>query len=173
MLPVLQSLFVILVAFVVQAAIVPHISIMGAKPNLILIIAALYGIMHGPSTGALVGLIGGLFCDLLAGAYVGLGVLSKSIVGFFAGLVQRTIFVENIILPMAAIFVATGISEFVYVSFLFLIGETVPLKLLIMRIILPTAMYNAAVTPFVYAAIRRFMVIRQETPAVRIAGKYD
>jgi rod shape-determining protein MreD len=146
---------------------------MGAKPNVLLIIAALYGIMHGPSAGALAGFTGGLLCDLLSGVYVGLGLLSKALVGFFAGLVQRAIFVENIILPMAAIFVATGISELVYVVFLFLLGETVPLKLLVLNIILPTAIYNALLTPFVYAAVRRFMVPKQDTPAVRIAEKYN
>jgi len=172
-LPVLQSLLVVVTAFIFQAAVVPHISIMGAKPNVILIVAALYGIMHGPSAGALAGFTGGLLCDLLSGVYVGLGLLSKSLVGFFAGLVQRAIFVENIILPMAAIFVATGISELVYVVFLFLLGETVPLKLLIINIILPTAIYNALLTPFVYATLRRFMVAKQDTPAIRIAEKYN
>lgn len=165
---VVRSALVIIGAFIFQVAVVPHLSIMGAKPDVILILAALYGFMYGPSIGSLAGFAGGFLGDLLIGSHVGLGILSKTIVGFFAGLVQRTIFVENILLPMLAIFVATGLNEFIYVSFAFLLGETVPLKLLIVKIILPSALYNAILTPVVYATIHRFMVFKQETPTVRI-----
>jgi len=171
--PIIQALLVILGVFVFQAAIVPHMAVMGAKPDVILIIAVLYGFMYGPAIGSIAGFAGGLLSDLLIGSNVGLGLLSKSIVGFFAGLVQRTIFVENILLPMLAIFVATGLNELIYVSFMFLLGETIPIKLLITKIILPSAIYNALLTPFVYAAAHRFMVLKQEAPSVRIARKYD
>ena len=171
--PTIQSFLVILGAFLFQAAIVPHISIMGAKPDVVLIIAALYGFMYGPPIGSFAGFIGGLLDDLLIGSHVGLGMLSKSIVGFFAGLVQRTIFVENILLPMLAIFVATGLNEFIYVSFMFLLGETVPIKLLFTKIILPSALYNSLLTPFIYAVAHRFMVFKQETSTVRVTEKYE
>ncbi|MBE0446890.1 MAG: rod shape-determining protein MreD [Actinobacteria bacterium] len=165
-LKIIQSFLVILGAFIFQAAVVPHISIAGAKPDVILIIAALYGFMYGPSAGSLAGFTGGLLGDLLIGSHVGLDLLSKSIVGFFAGLVQRTIFIENILLPMLAIFVATGLNEFIYIGFMLLLGEAVPLKLLIVKTILPSALYNSLLTPFIYLAAHRFMVFKQETPLV-------
>lgn len=168
----IQSVLVIIGAFLFQAVIAPHISIMGTKPDIILIITALYGFSHGPIIGTAAGFSGGLLGDLLAGPHVGLGLISKSIVGFFSGLIQRTIFVENILLPMVAIFVATWLNEFVYVSFIYLVGDTIPMKLLLLKIILPTSIYNAVLTPFIYALVRRFLVFKQDTPDVRIAGKY-
>ncbi len=171
--PLIQSCLVILVAFVFQATIVPHMAISGAKPDVVLIVTALYGFTYGSRNGMLIGFFGGLLGDLLAGSYVGLGMASKSIVGFFAGLVQRTIFVENLLIPMFAIFVATWINEFIYVAFLFLFGEITPVEMLVSKIILPSAIYNAILTPFVYGAVRRFMVFKQGTPVTRIARKYD
>jgi rod shape-determining protein MreD len=163
---VAQTFLVVLGAFMFQAAIVPHISIMGAKPDVVLIVAALYGFMYGPSVGSIAGFTGGLLSNLLIGSHVGPGLLSKSIVGFFAGLVQRTIFVENIVLPMLAIFIATGLNEFIYIGFMFLMGEAIPLKLLVIKVILPSALYNALLTPFVYSVTHRFMVFKQETPGL-------
>jgi rod shape-determining protein MreD len=164
---------VVIGAFFVQSAIVPHISVMGAKPDIILIVASLYGFTYGPASGSLTGFIGGLLGDLLAGPHVGIGLLSKTIVGFFAGLVRRAVFLENMMLPMLAIFVATWLNEFIYVGFLFLLGETVPIKIVSLQVILPSAIYNALLAPFVYVLVHRFMVIREEASSVRIANKYD
>ncbi len=171
--PLIQLGLVVLVAFAFQATVAPHMAVSGAEPDIVLIVTALYGFTYGPQIGAFAGFFGGLLGDLLAGPYVGLGLISKSMVGFFAGLVQRTIFVENILLPMLAIFIATWIHEFVYVAFMFLFGEVTPVKVLISSIILPSAIYNAILAPFVYGAVRRFMVFKQDAPAVRIAKKYD
>jgi rod shape-determining protein MreD len=159
--------------FILQAVLVPHIAIAGTKPDLILIVAALYGFTYGPPVGALAGFFGGLLGDLLGGMHVGLGLVSKSIVGFFAGMVQRTIFVESILLPMLAIFIATWLNEFVYVGFMFLLGEVTPIKVLVLQVILPTAIYNAVLTPLVYMIVHRFLVFKQETPAINIVRKYE
>jgi len=172
--PWVQSLSVVLVTFILQAAVAPHMAIMGAEPDIILIVTALYGFTFGPTIGALVGFSGGLLGDLLAGPHVGLGLISKSIVGFFAGMVQKTIFVENILLPMLAIFVATWLNEFVYVGFLFLFGDVFPIKQVVLQVVLPSAIYNAVLTPFVYVATRRLMQFKQqETPMVNITKKYE
>lgn len=171
--PIIQSSLVIMGAFILQGVLVPHIAIAGTKPDIILIVTALYGFAYGAPVGAIVGFFGGLLGDLLGGMHVGLGLVSKSIVGFFAGLVQRTIFVENILLPMLAIFIATWLNEFVYVGFMFLLGEVTPIKALVLNVILPTAVYNAVLTPLIYIIVRRFLIFKQETPAINVVRKYE
>ncbi|MHB8842289.1 MAG: rod shape-determining protein MreD [Candidatus Aquicultor sp.] len=171
--PVLQSCLVVLGAFILQAVLVPHIALGGTKPDIILIVTALYGFTYGAQVGAIAGFFGGFLGDLAGGMHVGLGLVSKSIVGFFAGLVQRTIFVESILLPMLAIFIATWLNEFVYVGFMFLLGEITPIKVLMLQVILPTAIYNALLTPLIYLIVRRFLVFKQETPSINVARKYE
>ncbi|MBI4733401.1 MAG: rod shape-determining protein MreD [Rubrobacteridae bacterium] len=165
-----QLAIVICVAFFVQATVAPHLSRMGAKPDIVLIVAALFGFAYGPQTGGLAGFFGGLLGDLLTGSAVGIGLMSKTVVGFFAGMVQRAIFVKSIILPMLAIFVATWIHEFIYVGFLFLFGNTTSIDTLIWNIVLPSAVYNAICTPPVFILVRRFLDFRQDTPAIRVTG---
>lgn len=171
--PAIRLCLVMTGAFLIQVVVAPHIAIGGVKPNIILIVTALYGFTSGPLVGSASGFLGGLLCDLLVGPNVGLGLISNSIVGFFAGLVQRTIFVENIVLPMLAIFVATWLDEFIYVGFVFLFGNTVPIKVLALQAILPSAIFNAILAPFVYSLVYRFMVVKQDTPSIRIVGKYE
>jgi len=171
--PLIRMGLVLTGALVFQAAVVPHMAIAGAKPDIILVVAVLYGFTFGSRTGAFAGFFGGLLGDLLSGLHVGIGVISKTTIGFLAGLVQRTIFVESIFLPMLAIFVATFLNEFVYVSFMFLFGETTPIKEVILKLILPSAAYNAVLMPFVYGAIRKLMVVKQETPIIKVIEKYE
>jgi rod shape-determining protein MreD len=171
--PIIQLCLVILGTFMVQAAVVPHLSIMGVRPDVVLIVAALFGFAYGPQAGGLAGFLGGLFSDLLTGSAVGVGLLSKSAVGFFAGMVQRTIFVQSVALPMLAIFIATWIHEFIYVGFLFLFGNTIPIKILFLNIVLPSAIYNAICTPPVFFAVRRFLDFKQDATTVKITGIID
>lgn len=171
--PIVQSCLLVLVAFIFQATVVPHMAVLGAKPDIVIILTALYGFTYGPQIGTVAGFFGGLLGDLLSGPHVGVGLISKSIVGFFAGLVKRAIFVENVLLTMLAIFIATCINQFIYVGFMFLLGEATPIKVLITGIVLPSATYNTILAPFVYMVLRRFMVFKQEAPVVRIAKKYD
>jgi rod shape-determining protein MreD len=165
-----QLAIVLIVAFFMQASIAPHLSIMGARPDFILIVAALFGFAYGPQTGGLVGFFGGLLGDLLTGSAVGVGIMSKTVVGFFAGMVQRTIFVKSVVMPMLAIFIATWIHEFIYVGFLFLFGNTTSIETLIVNIVLPSAIYNAICTPPIFIVVRRFLDFKQDTPAIRVTG---
>lgn len=171
--PIIQLCFVIFGTFIIQAAVAPHLTIVNVRPDFILILAALFGFAYGPQTGGLAGFSGGLFSDLLSGSAVGVGLLSKSVVGFFAGMVQRTIFVQNMVLPMFAIFIATWIHEFIYFGFLFLFGNTISIEILIWKIVLPSAVYNAVCTPPVFLIVRRFLDFKQDTPAVKVTGIID
>ncbi|MCL5291840.1 MAG: rod shape-determining protein MreD, partial [Actinobacteria bacterium] len=102
------------------------------------------------------GFSGGLLQDFLSGQVVGLSAFSKAIVGFISGLVERTIFVENVLLPMGAIFIASMLNDFTYAGFNFLLGEHVGLSKLFFDIALPTAAYNALMMPLVYLVFNRF-----------------
>jgi len=54
--------------------------------NLVVVAVVGVGLMFGPVAGLLAGTAGGLLQDALAGGIVGIGSLSKTLVGFFSGL---------------------------------------------------------------------------------------
>lgn len=156
------------VALLFQASAVPHLAIAGAQPDLVLILVVLVGFSEGSAWSSLYGFGGGVVQDILGGQVVGLSAFSKAIVGFASGLVERTIFVENVLLPMGAIFVASIVNDFSYAGFNFLLGEQIALSKLFFDIALPTAAYNALLMPLVYLIYNRFALPRTEkTPILK------
>ncbi|MHB0976546.1 MAG: rod shape-determining protein MreD [Candidatus Aquicultorales bacterium] len=167
------SMAMLILALLLQASIVPRVAIAGVQPDVVLIVVVLIGFSEGSVNGGLFGFGGGLLQDLLLGGQVvGLSAFSKSVVGFISGLVERTIFVENVLLPMGAILVASVVNEFTYAGFNFILGEQVGLSKLFFDIALPTAVYNALVMPLIYVLYHRLTAPRiDRAPVIRRSWK--
>ncbi len=150
MVPYIFGFFLLLIAFLVQITLSSLFSIRGVQPDFILIVVVLSAFIEGPVTGALSGFVGGLMLDLVYIRNLGLGALCKTLVGYVAGLVKQTILAENIFLPMFAIFLATLIDKLILAGVSFLIGSVYPLKEVFWPQIIPAAIYNSLLIPFIY-----------------------
>lgn len=79
--------------------------------NLVLVAVVYAALAFGPVTGMLAGTAGGLIQDALAGGVIGVGSLSKTIVGFFVGVLGAQ-FIVSQLLPRFVMFVgATLVHE--------------------------------------------------------------
>ncbi len=87
----------------------------GARMVNLVVVAVIYvALMFGPVTGLFAGTVGGLAQDALAGGVVGIGSLSKTIIGFFAGLLGAHFIVAQP-LPRFVMFVgATVVHEVIF-----------------------------------------------------------
>ena len=82
-------------ALVVQTTL-SGLTITGARTVNLVVVAVVYvALLYGPVTGLLAGTAGGLAQDALAGGIVGVGSLSKTIVGFLAGLLGSQFIVSQ------------------------------------------------------------------------------
>jgi len=82
--------------------------------NLVLVAVVYLALAYGPVTGMLAGAAGGLAQDALAGAIVGIGGLSKTLVGFLVGILGAQ-FIVSTALPRFVMFVsATLLHELVF-----------------------------------------------------------
>ncbi len=137
-------------SLVLQSTLFPHLTVAGAKPDLVLIFIILYALMHGPKEGALVGLAGGLLQDLMFGQYLGMNALAKLSVGYGFGVLERRIYKESLLIPIAALFLGTFLNETV----LYLLGLAGSGQINYFtyagKVILATAVYNSCLAPFVY-----------------------
>jgi rod shape-determining protein MreD len=85
-----------------------------ALVNLVLIAVVYVALAHGAVTGLLAGAAGGIVQDALAGGVVGVGGLTKTIVGFFVGVLGAH-FIVSQPLPRFVMFVAaTVVHEFCF-----------------------------------------------------------
>lgn len=149
--------FLLFTAWLAQALVVPYFAIGKAQPDLILIVVAIYSFLEGPIVGGVAGFSGGLLQDLLLVRSIGLNIIGKTIIGYFSGLVERNLFGHSLLLPTSAMFIISIASQFLYLAASFLVGERIEVWPAFISVILPSALYTAAVTFFVFGRITRIL----------------
>lgn len=80
----------------------------GAALDLVLIVVVYVGLTSGPVTGLVAGTVAGLAQDALGSGVLGIGGLSKTVVGFLAG-VLGTQFIVSAALPRFLVFIAATV----------------------------------------------------------------
>lgn len=99
------GVFLALAAALVLQTTLAGITIWGAGfVNLVLVAVVFVALAFGPATGMIAGSAGGLVQDALAGGIVGIGSMSKTLVGFCVG-VLGTQFIVAQTLPRFVVFV--------------------------------------------------------------------
>ena len=78
--------------------------------NLVLVAVVSIALLYGPVIGLLTGSVGGLIQDALAGGIIGIGGLSKTIVGFGVGVLGAQ-FIVSQPLPRFVMFVSATIAH--------------------------------------------------------------
>jgi rod shape-determining protein MreD len=153
---------VLFASVILQTTVMPHFRIMGSQPDLVLIVTITFAFLEGPAFGSATGFLGGLLQDLAVTRVVGLSALSKTMVGYMAGQLERTIFTESIFLPIISIFIATLVNETIYVGFSYLFGNQIPVRFVYSTLVLPAALYNSILALFVFPLLRRLVYYRHE-----------
>ena len=101
-------LLALIVALAVQTSL-SGLTMSGARMVNLVVVAVVYtALVFGPVTGMMAGTAGGLAQDALAGGIVGVGSLSKTIVGFLAGLFGSQ-FIVSQPLPRLVMFVSASL----------------------------------------------------------------
>lgn len=112
------------------------------------------GVLRGSEAGAVGGISAGLLQDLLGGTTLGVNGLGKMVVGFTAGLFERSIYVEDPLLPAVATFAATVAGESLVrlIVVLARLGP-VPWPAVVPEILVQGAL-NGAVAPLAFRLVR-------------------
>jgi rod shape-determining protein MreD len=82
--------------------------------NLVLVAVVCLGLLFGPVAGLLSGCAGGLVQDAVGGGIIGTGGLSKTIVGFFVGVLGAQFIVSQSLPRLVMFFGATILHEFCF-----------------------------------------------------------
>lgn len=87
-----RLVLVVLTVFVVHAALLSHASVLGVRPETMLLLSVVVGIDLGPEAGVRVGLLSGVLADVLTDAPIGVWALLCSVLGFTVGFVRDRAF---------------------------------------------------------------------------------
>lgn len=141
MMPALWALLILL-TLVVQAVLLPLIAYQGIRPDLLLIITVSAGLLFGREHGVGIGFFAGLVQDLASGGIFGLNTLPKLLIGFAAGTVERKVFKEHILLPLAAMALTTSLNYVLMLALLLFFGYKVDFVAAVVHNMLPLVVYN-------------------------------
>lgn len=149
-----RNILIILIVFLIQSSIVPYFSIFGIQPDILLVVIISISFFEGPNYGSVNGFFGGLLQDMLSIRGFGIGMISKTILGYSSGMFERTIFLENRFLVAPAVALVTIISQVLYFLLAFLFGYQTGLNFF--GHVLPIAFYNAILGTPVFLIIEKF-----------------
>ena len=143
----------ILVNYVIQTSILPHVAIFGVTPDTALIFIVSYGILRGDVEGAIFGFSAGLLQDIFSGGPIGMFALMGFLIGYVSGKPFRDFFKDNYFLPFFIVLAAILIQQFaIYVSSFLFLGH-LNLALFSRIIILPAVIYTASLSIPLYSLL--------------------
>ena len=168
---VLVTAVIVIIAYLLQCTVFPHLELAGIKPNLLIIVTAAFGFMRGSREGMIVGVACGLLMDIQFGDIIGLYALIYLVAGYVNGLFERLYFDDDIKLPILLI----GVSEFLYgviIYFLmFLLRSDFDFLFYLNKIIIPELIYTIGITLVVYPLLL-FINHKLEAEEKRSASKF-
>ncbi len=143
-------LLILGVALVLQATVFDFIRILGAKPDLVMIMAVLYGFIYGSREGAYFGFLSGLLVDFSVGHYIGFNALANMGAAYAGGLAEANLYKENSLIAAFVVLLSTIAGQTICYLLLLIIGIQVSPINGFLQVIFPVALYNTILTPLVY-----------------------
>jgi rod shape-determining protein MreD len=154
-----------LLAVLLQTTLLPQLSLLGASPDLVLLVTIAMGLIEGPIAGAATGAAGGLLEDLLLSAITGLTALTYLLIGYTVGKVRPYVQSTSVVVPVASIFIATVAAHLLYSALAVLLGAPVAGMDRVLQTAMLVGLYNAIIAPFVYPFVKRAASFRTEKTA--------
>jgi rod shape-determining protein MreD len=139
---------------VVQATLVPLVTVAGFKIDLALILVVVQALVGAPGTAVRWGFVVGLFLDLTSGLPFGIHTFVLTVVGLLMDLGQDVFFRGNVVAPPLAMIAATVIENVMILGLLSFSNSSIDWGRYLFGIILPTAVLNTVAMPLVYFPLR-------------------
>ena len=148
------SFFLMGVLALLQSTLLPQVKVFGVQPDLVLLAVVAWSLLRGSEEGMLWALIGGLALDALSSARLGVNTLPLLLISFLAGLWQRGLVRQEILIPFLVIPVASLVYQSALVALLRLLGWPGTWSDSLQYAILPTTLVNTLLMPAVYVLMR-------------------
>ena len=147
----------LLVAAVLQASIMPSISILGAVPNLLLVTLLSIALLRGAVFGALCGFFAGLLIDTATLGTLGLTSLLLTVGAYWIGRYGETTGRDRFHAPYVSVAVVTVLYALGALGLHFMLGDPVSARVVLVDALIPGLIFNLLLTAPVYALARRLL----------------
>jgi rod shape-determining protein MreD len=141
----------IIAAAASQGSLPSWLSILGGRPDLVLVVLVAFALAAEPEFGAALGFIAGLAQGSAVGMSLGSFIVTRTITGFLAGFVNTRLFRDNPIVPTIAAVWLTAVCEG-----LFLLANPRAQFFMAVRVVLGECILNAMFTLVLCLILRQF-----------------
>lgn len=147
---------IIVVALLIQLTLINAITILGLKPDLILVVVVIFSLLKGEKEGTISGFASGLLQDIFSTGLLGINALIKTVIGFTCGILREKIFHEHILFLIPVItFIASFIQSILIFFLLRTFGIEYNLIWSLKQVALPEALYSSLLSPFIFLVINK------------------
>jgi len=150
----LKVFALIIVTVVVQTSLAPYLTVLGAKPDVALVMVICLAMMRGPVWGASVGFAAGLLIDIALFQTLGISSFLFTLAGYFSGRYAEGVDPASWFPPVFIVFVSTLVVQVLNGVIMFLLGVEASAWFVILRIVLPTAVLNALLAAPIFVVCR-------------------
>ncbi len=152
-------ILLIIASLVLQTTLLSPERLGGTRIDLVLLLTIFAGLYGGVIKGGMTGFLGGLLGDSLSGGVLGIGTLSKTLVGSFSGFVGSKLYQKNILVQLTVSFLSILIHELIYLWLMFFYRVSLPLLSVVVRVTVLTVVVNTLLAPPFFWGIRRILKI--------------
>jgi rod shape-determining protein MreD len=148
------ALAVLALAVLAQGTLLSRLRLLGATPNLFLVIVVCWSLVRSIDEGLVWGFLGGLGLDLIAGAPLGMLAIALMVPCFLSALGRNRVFAGNMLLPVMLVAAATPIHGWIITGIQQVRGLPVNWPEITLRVVLPEMGLNVAMTLLAYPLLR-------------------
>jgi rod shape-determining protein MreD len=153
----LKAGLLLFVAAVLQASIMPSISLLGAAPNLLLVTLLSIALLRGAVFGAVCGFVAGLMLDTATLGTLGLTSLLLTIGAYWIGRYGETTGRDRFHAPYVSVAVVSVLYALGALALHFMLGDPVSARVVLVDALVPGLIFNLLLTAPVYALARRLL----------------
>jgi rod shape-determining protein MreD len=143
----------LLAATILESTVWPVFGFSGGVPDLVLVLVVSWGLVRGREEGMVWGMLGGLSVGLLSGGPLGAHSLMMTMIGFAAGLGQRSPFRSRLLVPLVSIALGTLAYDAGLALVLRLSGWPMAINPIVLRVVAPAIVANGVLMLLVYGLI--------------------
>ncbi len=150
----LIGLPLLVLAAVMQSAILPHARVLGGAADLVLLLALSWTLAGDWRGGMVWAFVGGLCLDLLSGGPLGAATVGLVLMAYFASLTEGRFWRSHVLLPLATILLGSAGFHFISLLLLVIGGHAIDVGVALWRVALPAVVVNTFFMLPVYQAMR-------------------
>ncbi|MFH1776796.1 MAG: rod shape-determining protein MreD [Candidatus Omnitrophota bacterium] len=167
-----KLLFMLIILAVVQSSFFNYFTFLSMRPNLVLIFIIYFTMYTRLKVAVCISILGGIILDLFSVGIFGISAIAYSGVAVGLNKIAAHINRESILAQMIITMVAVISSDLIYYLMIKIFMPQVEFYSPILRIILPTAVISAFLTPILFEIFRRFLKFEKLYFTVKTVPEY-